>query len=171
MRPLAKVGLVAGGYVAALAIALLVVQIRIAATSGQDRQDYGAMYAFGDSLLFLAVFGMAAVPATGTWLFFLRSRPAFWSRLAVTALFVASTGLAAALAWFLTRSVVAPGPLASWSIAAVLRILVAPLLAGFFVLSALLAPNRPARTRLLAAATVETAAFAGVAFAWFASTR
>ena len=54
MKPVAKAGLVAIGYVAALAVALLVVGMYVARTSGPDRQSYGAMFAFGDSLLFLA---------------------------------------------------------------------------------------------------------------------
>lgn len=74
MRPVAKAGLVALGYVAALAVTLLVAGIHLAETSGPDAQ--GGMSAFGDSLMFLAVFGLAAVPATGAALFFLRPHPA-----------------------------------------------------------------------------------------------
>src|SRR5438045_8405183 len=74
MRPIAKAGIVAGGYVAAFAVARLVVSIYVASTSGPDRQTYGAMFGFGDMLLFLAVFGLAAVPATAAALFFLRPR-------------------------------------------------------------------------------------------------
>jgi hypothetical protein len=62
MRPVAKASLVALGYVAALAVTLLVAGIHLAETSGADRQ--GGMSAFGDSLMLLAVFGLAAVPAT-----------------------------------------------------------------------------------------------------------
>jgi hypothetical protein len=67
MRPFVKAGFVAIGYVAAFAIAWLIVGMYVAATSSPDRQ--GGMSAFGDSLLFLAVFGLAAVPATGAALF------------------------------------------------------------------------------------------------------
>jgi hypothetical protein len=77
MRPVAKAGLVTLGFIAAFAIAWLVVGIYVAATSGPDRQSSSGMYAFGDSLLFLGAFGLAAVPATGAALFFLRPRPAF----------------------------------------------------------------------------------------------
>ena len=65
MRPAAKAGIVVAGYVAAVAVASLVLRVYIAATSGPDRQTYGGMYAFGDSLLFLGVAGVAAIPATG----------------------------------------------------------------------------------------------------------
>ena len=171
LSPLARVGLVAGGYLAALAIAWVTVKIYIAATSGPDRQDYGAMYGFGDSLLFLAVFGVAATAPTGAALFFLRPRPAFWSRLSVASLAVASTGLVATLIYLAPKAIESGSVLGSWSSVAVLRILVAPLFALFFLLSSLLAPNRSARIPLLVATAIETAAFAAVAFTWFRSSR
>jgi hypothetical protein len=166
LRPVAKAGLVALGYVAAVAIALLVVGIYVAASSGgPDRQ--GGMAAFGDGLLFLAVFGLAAVPATGTALFFLRPRPAFWVTLSVASLAVASTSLAAVL-MDVAPTVVDSSPLLhSWSAFAVLRILVAPLFAIFFLLSGLFAPSRSARISLIAATVIEIAAVAYFAFTRF----
>jgi len=167
LRPVAKVGLVALGYVAAFAIALLVVRIYVAATSGLDREASGGMFAFGDGLLFLGVFGLAAVPATGTALFFLRPRPAFWVTLSVASLAVASTSLAAVLI-DVAPTVVDSSPLLhSWSAFAVLRILVAPLFAIFFLLSGLFAPSRSARISLIAATVIEIAAVAYFAFTRF----
>ena len=61
MRPAVKVSLVVAGYVVAFLIAFAVVAVYVAATSGPDRQASAGMFAFGDSLLFLAVFGVAAV--------------------------------------------------------------------------------------------------------------
>lgn len=167
MRPVGKAGLVAIGYIAAFAIALLAVRIYVAATSGPDRQDYDAMFAFGDSLLFLAVFGLAAVPATGAALFFLRPRPGFWVTLSVASLAVASTSLAAFLVYIAPQAFDSRSLLHSWSAFAALRILVAPLFAIFFLLSGLFAPNRSARISLIAATTIEMAVFAYVAFTWF----
>ncbi len=167
MRPVAKAGLVTAGYLAAVGIALLAVKMRVAATSGPDRQQYSGMYAFGDSLLFLAVFGLAATAPTGAALFFLRPRPAFWTRLSVASLAVASTGLVATLIYLAPKAVESGSVLAAWSSFAVLRILLAPLLVLFFLLSGLLAPNRSARIALLAATTIEAFAFACVAFVWF----
>jgi hypothetical protein len=165
MRPFAKAGFVAIGYIAAFAIAWLIVGIYVAATSSPDRQ--GGMSAFGDSLLFFAVFGLAAVPATGAALFFLRTRPAFWVTLSVLSLAVASTNLAACLT-YVAPTAFDSGPLLhSWSALATLRILVAPLFALFFLLSGLFAPNRSARISLLAASTIEVAVFASVAFTLF----
>jgi len=41
------------------------VRIYVAATKRSGRQSYGAMFAFGDSVLFMAVFGLAACPGDG----------------------------------------------------------------------------------------------------------
>src|SRR5438034_10033264 len=102
MRPLVKVGLVGAGYIGAFALASAVVTAYVGATSGPDRQNYGAMFAFGDDLLFLGVFGVAAVVPSGAALFFLRPYRSFWRVLSVTALVVATTAVAAFfddLAW------------------------------------------------------------------------
>jgi hypothetical protein len=166
VRPAAKAGLVALGYVAAVAVAWLVVRIYMAATSDIDRQTYGGMSAFGDSLVFLAAFGLAAVPATGAGLYFLRPRRAFWVTLSVASLAVAFTSLAALLAY------IAPVPasgsvLRSWAQFFPLRILAAPLFALFFLLCGLFAPTRSARVSLYVAGAIETVVFVSVAFTWF----
>jgi hypothetical protein len=154
MRPVAKAGLVAVGYLAALAIAWLVSASYLAVTSGSDLRGQGGMAAFGDSLLFLGVFGLAAIPATGATLFFLRPHPAFWLTLSIASLAAASTGAVAALMHD------APA-------FAVLRIFVAPLFAMLWLLSGLFAPNRSARLSLMAAGAIEVAVFAYVVFGWF----
>ena len=61
MKPVAKVGVVVVGYLAAIAIACVALSIYVATTSGPDRQTYGAMFAFGDSLYFLGVLGVSAI--------------------------------------------------------------------------------------------------------------
>jgi hypothetical protein len=114
----------------------------------------GGMSAFGDSLMLLAVFGLAAVPATGAALFFLRPHRAFWLTLSIASLAAAFTSAAAAV-------------IHATSSIAVLRILAAPLVAMLWLLSGLFAPTRSARLSLFAASMIETAAFAYVAFGWF----
>jgi hypothetical protein len=171
MRSVARASLVAGGYVAAFAIAWLVVRMYIAATNVPDRQTYGAMYDFGDSLLFLGTLGLAAVPATGAALFFLRGRPAFWKILSITALAIACTSVAAFLI-YLSPMVPSSRPVTnSWSALASLRILVAPLFALFFLLSWLFAPSRSARIALLTAGLIETTVFGYLVFSWFHSSH
>ena len=160
MRPVAKVGLVVAGYVAAVVMAFLAVSIYVGLTNGPDRQASGGMFAFGDSLVFLAVFGLAATPATGAALYFLRPRPGFWVMLSIVALIVASTSLAAFIVHVGSLTSDPGSPVPAWTAFATLRVLVAPLCALGFLLSGLFAPSRPARLSLLAAATVEIAVFA-----------
>jgi hypothetical protein len=166
MRPAAKVGLVGAGYLGAIAFASAVVTVYVAATSGLDRQSSGGMYAFGDSLVFLAAFGVAAVVPTGAALFFLRPCRAFWSVLSVTALVVAATAGAALFEYLASQG---PGPhsVENWSALAVLRILMAPLLALAFLVSAVMAPARRPRLALLVATAVEASVSVWVALIWF----
>ena len=165
MKPVAKVGIVFAGYIIAVAVAMLVLRVYVAATSSADRQTYGAMFAFGDDLLFLAVLGIAAIPATGAALYFLRSRRAFWVGLSVTALAVACTAVMAVVLFLGSRSG------GGWAAIAPLRILVAPLFALFFLLAAAFAPMRSVRLRLLGASAIEMVAFVCVAFMWWHSRR
>ncbi len=162
-----KIGLVIGGYVVALMIAYAVLAIYVAATSGPDRQRSGGMYAFGDSLLFLAVFGVAAVPPTGAALFFLRAYRSFWLALSITALALAATAIAACIEYVASRSAEAVSVVHDWSALAVLRIIVAPLFALALFVAVLFAPNRSSRSALLIATVIEAAVFAYVAVIWF----
>ncbi len=104
MKPIFKIALVAGGYVAAFLMASAVVAIRVANTSGPDAQASSGMYAFGDAVLFVAVFGVAALVPTGAALFFLRPYRRVWTALSASGLAVAVTGIAAAVLFALGRS-------------------------------------------------------------------
>jgi hypothetical protein len=171
LRPGAKAGLVAGGYAPALAAAWLIVSIYQAATRGADRQNYGMMFACGDSILFLAVFGVAAVPATAAALFFLKPRAAFWRVLAVASLAVAATAVAGLMGHFAPGGFDSSSFLRTWSAFGTLRIFVAPLFAIFFLLAGLIAPIRGSRISLLVAAMVEAAVFVCVAVTWLPALR
>jgi hypothetical protein len=160
MRAAAKFGLVAAGYVGAFLVAAASVAINEAWTAGPDRQASSGMFAFGDSLLFLAVFGLAATVPTAAGLFFLRPYHLFWLVLAIAAVVVASTGLASLGVSLAARAAPAGPAIRSWSAFAVLRILVAPLIALAFPVSGAFAPRRPARIALLAATVSEAIVFA-----------
>lgn len=155
-----------GGYVLALLLAWVTVTVHIALTDGPDRQASSGMSAFGDALLFLALFGVAAVPVTGAALYFARPYHRFWRALSVAALAITATGLVAVGVHFATRSAGAGALLQSWSPYAGLRILMAPLVALTFLLSGLFAPLRPARIILWGATFIEAAAFTSVALTW-----
>jgi hypothetical protein len=168
---LTKLVIVVAGFVAASAIATLAVGAYIASTSGPDRQASSGMFAFGDSLVFLAVFGVAAVPATGAALFFLRPQRAFWRVLSVAAVVIACTALMALALAIVSASAVGNPRLQSWTVIVPLRILAAPLLGLFFLLSGLFAPTRAVRISLLVAAAIEIGAFVSVAFTLLRSNR
>jgi len=129
------------------------------------------MYAFGDSMLFLGVFGIAAVPATGAALYFLRSATRFWRPLAIIGLTIAGTSLVAAVLYLGARGSVPGSTMQAWAAFSVLRILVAPLFGIAFFLAALFAPTRSDRIALLAATLIEAVAFGAVALTWFISGR
>jgi len=167
MRPLLKFGIVAAGYIAAFLIASAVVAIRLANTNGPDAQAESGMYAFGDLMLFVAVFGIAALVPTGAALVFLRPYRRFWAVLSALGLVVAITGLAAVALFAIGRHALAPSPLATWAGLSVLRILVAPLLALASLVCTLLAPYRVPRLALLATAILEVVVSAYGCVVWF----
>lgn len=71
MSTLAKVGLVIGGYVAVCLIASGVVYVWELISQGPIAQASSGMYAFGDLLLFIGVFGVLALIPTGLAVYFL----------------------------------------------------------------------------------------------------
>lgn len=161
-----KVAGVAGGYIAAFLVAAAAVAIRVASTSGPDAQASSGMYAFGDAVLFAAVFGVCALVPTGAALFFLRPYRRFWTVLAALGLAVAVTGIAAAILYAVGRHATA-SPLATWAGLSVLRILVAPLLALGFLVCTIFSPHRLPRFALLAGTMVEAAVSVYGGFVWF----
>jgi hypothetical protein len=144
---MAKAGLVAGGYAAALAAACLVTALYVALTSGPDRDAYGAMYGFGDMVLFFAAFCVAALPATALWLYFLRVVPRFWS--ALSALGWGASGLSL----LLLGCELLRGPALALLLAP-LWFLASPLFICGFGMAFLFAPSRPARRVLGGAALI-----------------
>jgi hypothetical protein len=166
MKPFLKVGVVAVGYIAAFLVASAAVGIRLASTRGPDAQASSSMYAFGDALLFAAVFGVAALVPTGAALFFLKPYRHFWTVLSALGIGVAITGLTAAALFAIGRHA-APSPLATWAGLSVVRILVAPLLALTFLVCTVLSPYRFSRWAFLAATVTEAAVSVYGGFVWF----
>lgn len=166
MKPSLKVGVVVAGHLAAVLVASAAVGVRLATTSGPDAQASSGMYAFGDALLFVAVFGVAALVSTGAALFFLGPYRHFWTVLSAVGLGMALTGLAAAAVFAIDRHA-APSPLATWAGLSVLRILVAPLLALTLLVCAAFSPYRFPRLALLAGTVMEAAVSAYGGLVWF----
>jgi len=167
MKPVTKIDVVVGGYIAALLLAAVTVAIHGAVTSGPDAQASSGMYAFGDLLLFLGVFGVAGLVPTGAALFFLRPYRAFWSVTSGLGMVIALTGIGAAVLYAFGRQAPAPSPLASWVALAVLRLLAAPILALNFLAFAALSAYRTPRLTFLAAVVLEGLVTGYMAIVWF----
>ncbi|HXH40849.1 MAG TPA: hypothetical protein VNN08_19635, partial [Thermoanaerobaculia bacterium] len=161
-----KVTVVAGGYVAAFLAASAVVAIRMAITRG-DPQAAGGMFAFGDSVVFVAVFGVLALVPTGGALYFFRPYRRFWIVLSRLCLAVAVTGLTAVILFAVGRHAMPPSSLAMWAGLSMLRILVAPLFALAFLVCALVTPHRSPRLAFLSATAIESVVTACAGAFWF----
>jgi hypothetical protein len=153
MNPFVKVGLVVAGYALAVAVAVAAVMCRMILIGDSGAQTSGGMSAFGDSLLFLAVFAVAALLPTGAALFFLRPYQAFWRWFSVAVFVFALSSFAAFI-------IVIADPRSVARSFAFLRVLVAPCFTLAFGLSVFFAPQRGSRIALLVAAGIEIAGFA-----------
>ena len=71
MSSLAKLGLVIGGYVVACLVASGAVYVYQLFTQDAAAQASAGMYAFGDFILFVGIFGVLALFPTGLALYFL----------------------------------------------------------------------------------------------------
>jgi hypothetical protein len=167
MKTSLKVALIAGGYVAAYLMASAALALRMATTNGPDAQASGGMYAFGDSVVFVAVFCVLALVPTGGALYVLRPYRRFWMVLSLLCLAVAVTGPAAAILFAVGRHAAPASALATWVACSVLRILVAPLLALTFLVCALFTPDRSPRFVFLAATAMEAVVTACMCAVWF----
>jgi hypothetical protein len=140
------------------------VAIRVASSSDSTIPASGGMYGFGDTILFVAAFGVSALVPTGAALFFLRPYGLFWKVLSASAFAFAMTGVTAAILFAVGRNESA-SRLAIWVQLSVLRILVSPLLALAFLACVVLSPHRSPRLAFLTAAVIEMAVSVyGVAF-------
>ena len=74
MKPVLKVAIVVGGYLLAFLMASAAVALHAALTPESGAQASGGMSAFGDLVLFVAVFGAVALVPTGAAFFFLLSK-------------------------------------------------------------------------------------------------
>ncbi len=130
------------------------------------------MYAFGDAILFVAVFGFLALFPTGLALYFLRPFKKLWTVLSIASLALAFTGLVAASVFVLGSA--QPGSALAISAAlalGVLRMLAAPMLAPVFIIAAFIAPTRFSHWVLVGAAAIEGMTATYAFFHWFAGLR
>jgi uncharacterized membrane protein len=74
MKTVLKVAIVAGGYLLAFLMAFAAVALHAAFTGESGAQASDGMSAFGDLVLFVAVFGAVALVPTGVAIFFILSK-------------------------------------------------------------------------------------------------
>jgi hypothetical protein len=75
VKPILKVAIVSGGYLFAFVVAYAAVALHAALTGESGAQASGGMSAFGDLVLFVAVFGaVALVPTVAAFCFFLSKK-------------------------------------------------------------------------------------------------
>jgi len=147
MSNLSKLGIVLGGYAAALIAALATTYLWTWLNPSPASQG---MQAFGDSLLFFTVFGLMSLLPTGLGLYFLRPFGGFWTVFSLASLVFAATGPFAAIK-----------PVGFLSVA---RAMAAPLFGLGFLICGVIAPAWRTRWILFASAATE---FAVGAYAFF----
>ena len=158
MNKFVKIGIVIAGYILALIGAFVVTYIRELATQGTDVQASQGMFAFGQSMLFLLVFGVLALIPTVLAFYFLRSSEKFWNWFAVLSLAFSIMGLVVVIANAVMNANDA-NTLSSFaavlSLIGVLGVFGAPLLIIGFLILAVIAPSAHPRLLLLASAGLE----------------
>jgi hypothetical protein len=158
MKKSAKVGIVAAGYILACVAAFAVSYIYDLSTRGTDVQASQGMFAFGQSILFLVVFGVLALIPTVLAFFFLRSSGIFWNGFAVLSLFYSIIGLVVVITnALINRNLlqIADSSSAVISLFGVLGAFGAPIFIVCFLILAVIAPSRRPRLLLLASAGLE----------------
>ena len=157
LHPLAKVGIVFLGLIAAFAAAWVAVYLRQLATDTREALAASGMYAAGDMFLGIGVFGILALVPIGLTLCWLRPVARFWSALVWTAMIFAVSGFLA-----LAANMAATTSTGGWIFFAQARVGLMPLSALALFTCALFAPLARHRWLLLAAAFTDGVIFSGI---------
>ena len=161
MKPCAKAGIVLAGYACALVLAVAVAAARIRGyANNPDAQASSGMYAFGDALVFIFTFGVTALVPTGLALYFARPGQWFWKSFVAGAALLAATNVFAALVYWADHLWPHVAWLGTASALAVLRMIVAPLVAAAIFVCAEFASGPRTRRMLRIAGVCEILAAA-----------
>lgn len=157
---------IASGYLLAAILATAGVWLYHSLATLDPAEASGGMAAFGDLVLFMALFSLAALLPTAKILRLLRGCQAFWTGWSSLSLLVTATGV------FMSALILAPGLVRAGAfptlyMLAPLRVLIAAPLAMIFTLSALVAPGVRARWVLLICTGIELIGFTAVILKWF----
>jgi hypothetical protein len=153
-----KIGIVIVGYILACVAAYVATYINELATRSTDAQASQGMFAFGQSILFLLVFGGLALIPTVLAVYFLRSSEKFWNGFAVLCLAFSIAGIIIVIANAMMNANllhISKSSATVVSLFGVLRAFGAPLLIVGFLVLAVIAPSRRPRIFLLASAGLE----------------
>ncbi|MGE3743646.1 MAG: hypothetical protein AB7I59_29580 [Geminicoccaceae bacterium] len=145
---------VAVGYAVAAALGVAAVWLHGVLSRLPEPEATGGMAAFGDLVLFLAVFSVAAVPPTVMIMRHLAGIAAFWVVWACTGVFVALSGLVAS-AFIVLPELSRASHYPNVAMAAPLRILAGGPMFLAFALSAFFSPAGRCRAVFLGCAAVE----------------
>lgn len=155
MKRSAKVGLVLGGYVAAIVAGGVASALYNARVAALPFDTSGGMYAFGELSSSLAAFLVVALVPTLLALWFLRRHEGFWNAVAIASLAFAGVGLVAVLMTMAVHGTPTHVALVLLDLLGLAQLLGVPLWFAAFVLFALLAPSRKTRRKLVYAAAIE----------------
>ena len=154
LPPVAKTGIVVGGFIAALAAAWGAMNLRQSQNAADPAQG---MQAFGDLVLGVAVFSVLATIPSGLGLYWLRPVTRFWEVLVFVALACSASGL---LAVFVSGSL-RPN-LGNWALAGDIRFALLPVTSLAWAVCTLFAPATRMRWMFLGTALFDGGLFAAV---------
>jgi len=152
-----KIGIVIAGYVFALLGASAALYVRLLFTDTAAAQAASGMYAFGDEMLFLGMFGFLSLIPTMLAFYFLRPLEKLWRWFAAACLVFAVLGILLTLIGTVIKMAGAyhDPTWAMVSFLGLLHIFGVPLFFVGFVVLAVIAPPGGSRRLMLIAAAVE----------------
>lgn len=163
----AKIAIVIGGYVAAVAAALLAGWLYDAHMTRMPYDTSGGMYAEGETLTALPVFFLVALIPTLLGLWFVRRHTGFWNLVAIGSLAFAALSLAAVLMTMKLGASPQHLGLMFLTVLGLAQLLGMPLFFLAFALFSVLAPTPLARRRLRIAVALEAAIGVCALIHWF----
>jgi len=167
MSRVAKVGVVIGGYVAAILAGVAAGWFYNWRVSALPYDTSGGMYAGGEMISSLAAFLTVSLVPTLLALWFLRANRGFWNCVAVGALAFAGFGLVAVVRPLLFPTASPHVGSMIMELVRLSQLLGVPLWAGAFGVCALLAPSRASRLTLVTATVIELVIAVCAVVHWF----
>ncbi len=150
-----KIGIVLGGYVAAVLAGILAGWAYDASLSRVPYDTSGGMYAGGQLLASTAAFLVVSLVPTVAGLWFVRHHVGFWNGVAIASIRFAASGLVAVLTSMAWRGAPQSVSLVVVDLLGLSQLLGVPFWFGGFVLFAVIAPTREIRAKLTVAIMIE----------------